>query len=328
MVWSPRRFVSCLLVAVASFAADQVTSQEDRQPPALPRRLTPYDAAVDNYINRRVPKISHGSFAADGVHPWQVSLSASSVAEPKDGHFCGATIHNERWLLTAAHCLFKCGAPTDEVCRKDLNKFVALEPDQVVVVAGTNQLREGVVRLNIARAIVHNGFSMGTMNNDIALIELRDPLKFNEKVKAIPLLQPAEESEVLKVPRNLTITGWGATTDFKELHRIASRKLQEGTAKYVTNTSCADRLTKGRFPTTANMICGKAPDAIGDACGGDSGGPAIADAKMPNARQVGIISWGGRCGDENFGRYTRVANYVAWVKQCTSSPDSCPPWKR
>ena len=46
------------------------------------------------------PLIVGGTEAARNRWPWQVSLQTS-----QGHHFCGGSLINDQWLLTAAHCL-------------------------------------------------------------------------------------------------------------------------------------------------------------------------------------------------------------------------------
>ena len=69
-----------------------------------------------------------------------------------------------------------------------------------------------------------------------------------------------------------------------------------------------------------------------DSCSGDSGGGLFSnilegkagvenDGRVKNDRWevVGIVSYGSsRCGDGNPGIYTRVSQYIQWIKQTMS----------
>ena len=63
------------------------------------------------------------------------------------------------------------------------------------------------------------------------------------------------------------------------------------------------------------MLSGEPGDGK-DTCQGDSGGPLVIKENNKFI-QVGIVSWGRGCGD--VGVYTRVSNYIDWIKKNSRS---------
>lgn len=70
---------------------------------------------------------------------------------------------------------------------------------------------------------------------------------------------------------------------------------------------------------TTNMIC--AGKGSQDSCQGDSGGPLLVQ-DGDKVEIAGIVSWGVGCGRPGYpGVYTRVTNYLNWIR--TNTPDTC-----
>jgi secreted trypsin-like serine protease len=260
----------------------------------------PYRDAVQRYLKNVEPKIVGGRPAQPGAFPWQVSLSVSWIAEAERAHFCGGTVYSDSWIVTAAHCV-------EDTAARDL-----------VVVAGTNKLGMGGTRHNVERIIVNKDYNKATSDNDIALLQLRQPLSLNNNVKAIPLATSGTEGNLLKKDSPLVVTGWGATTEGG--HSVRDLRFVE--VPYVERDTCNRPLAyDGRI--TKNMICAGVDAGGKDSCQGDSGGPLTANTGSATTL-VGVVSWGEGCAQPNrVGVYTRVANYADWVKGCASDPEKC-----
>uniref|UniRef100_A0A3B3I9T8 Peptidase S1 domain-containing protein n=1 Tax=Oryzias latipes TaxID=8090 RepID=A0A3B3I9T8_ORYLA len=93
-------------------------------------------------------RIVGGQNAPAGFWPWQVSLQTSS-------HFCGGSLINNQWVLTAAHCFPSRSA-------SGVNVVLGLQSLQ-----GSNPNR---VSQTIATLIIHPNYNSKTEDNDIALL--------------------------------------------------------------------------------------------------------------------------------------------------------------
>lgn len=87
-------------------------------------------------------------------------------------HLCGAVIISEKYLLSAAQC------------------FYSQQESWFGITVGSNKKNDETAAVHgIKRILVHENYDPFTapFKHDIALIELNQPLKFNERIKAIPI---------------------------------------------------------------------------------------------------------------------------------------------
>lgn len=86
---------------------------------------------------------------------------------------CGGTIINERYILTAAHCLTTLGKNPIKVRVGEYN--LNTDPDCYA----PNACAPGHQEIEINRTILHPYYDSTTSRNDIGLIRLARPLNFS-----------------------------------------------------------------------------------------------------------------------------------------------------
>jgi trypsin len=228
-----------------------------------------------------------GEEARPGEFPFIVSIQSRYGS-----HFCGGSLIDKRWVLTAAHCVS------------------AGDESRIKVVAGLHERRkpQGAQVLQVQRVIQHPGYGKGSVayDNDYALIELAqdaafDPIPLNEAEIVIS----NDESEA---PASVT-AGWGTTSEGGNLAEV----LQKVTVPLVSRENCEkgypDRLSD-------QMICAGLDSGGKDSCQGDSGGPLFVRDDHDRPLLAGVVSWGVGCArPTKFGVYSKVSQAVSWIRQ-------------
>lgn len=110
--------------------------------------------------------------------PYQVSLNSGY-------HFCGGSLINSQWVVSAAHC-YKSRIQ------------VRLGEHNIAVSEGSEQF------INSAKVIRHPRYNANTIDNDIMLIKLSSPATLNSRVSAISLPKSCAPSG-----SQCLISGWG-----------------------------------------------------------------------------------------------------------------------
>ncbi|KAI4457880.1 polyserase-related [Holotrichia oblita] len=211
--------------------------------------------------------------------PFQVSLRYNAWP------MCGASIIDNRHLLTAAHCV------TDDRGRlRNKSRYHAVVGD-----LRTNINSPTTVIRRILNIFVHENYNPSTIVSDVAVLRI-ESLIFNANINSIPLAANLPPPNT-----NCTISGWGLT-DFEG---DPSPILLFAHVLLLSHQTCLQ--SYGSY-LLGGMICAGFPGR--DSCSGDSGGPLVC-----NGVQIGIVSWGVRCGDLEFpGVYASVPTYVDWIR--------------
>ena len=239
--------------------------------------------------------IVNGAEAEPNSWPWMVSLRNRANGQ----HFCGGSIIDETWIITAAHCL-RDGA--DE-----------LRPENIKIVAGDHVIttiqaseREYLPR----RFLLHKEFDNITLDNDIALIELTEAIVYNDAIA--PVCLPNGPPPIGQI---CTTTGWGWTLKTGDRTR-----LNELHPSILSNEKCGSVDYWGDH-VTPNMVCAgfQGHGAGHGVCRGDSGGPLACNNNGNSPYSlVGIVSWtANRCKNPDGTKpsvFSKVYNYHDWIQ--------------
>ncbi|XP_071961346.1 coagulation factor X-like [Antedon mediterranea] len=235
-------------------------------------------------------RVVAGVVAARGSAPWMVRL----YHIPLGRYFCGGSIVNSKWIITAAHCI---------------TVFRATKHNTRIYVADyDSELKESEERFyNIEKIVTHADFNDATYDADIAMIKLDTSISnFTHYVRPICLPKNNLTERIMKPRKHGRVSGWG---DLRE-NVPRPRFMNEVYIPIVGQRNCISSTTD---TVTDNMFCAGYKQKLKDACQGDSGGPfsILHDGRW---FLFGIVSWGEGCGRPGkYGFYTRIPAFFDWI---------------
>lgn len=276
-----------------SFHSDRQWNKRGFSCTATSLQAAPPDEEVPSTCTCGIPnrqsRIVGGHPTGQNEYPWQVAIAWPGNNDFQD-LYCGGSIINKRFVLTAAHC-------------------GVISQDQVIVGAYSwlSPLTSGR-RVNIDTVIPHEQYNPETKENDIALIRLAEDLNFTDTKEAAVCLPSPGTQDTYEGTKAIA-TGWGSL-DYGT--PVFPSELQEVEVDVVNNSVCT--ATNGKVSLiTDSMLCAGSDAGGKDTCQGDSGGPLVSETNGIYT-QIGVTSMGVGCGSEDFyGVYTRLTSYVDWI---------------
>ncbi|XP_046411533.1 brachyurin [Neodiprion virginianus] len=234
-------------------------------------------------------RVVGGEEASPGQFPYQVGLFSTNAAGSTG--FCGGSILNYEWILTAAHCV---------------DVAVSVE-----VILGAQYIREDEptqVVLQVAEIIVHENWDTRNIRNDLALLRLPAPIQFTERIQPIRLPSRSQVGQTFASETGI-VSGWGRDSDSSSSISPVLRWTQN---PILTNFVCTRYYF---FSVTSAQICLSGRGGR-SSCNGDSGGPLVVTDSDGEITQVGVVSFGIAlgCAVGWPGVYVRVTDYLDWIE--------------
>ncbi|OQV19298.1 putative Atrial natriuretic peptide-converting enzyme [Hypsibius exemplaris] len=238
------------------------------------------------------PRALTGADVTEGKYPWTAALY-------HDGKFlCAATIVDQNWILTAAHCVI--GMERSHlVARLGMTLRASLTPNEQFI--------------PIDRITPHPAYRSPHAANllsataDLALLHLSVPAHWNSRVKRACL--PPTSGDL---PETLVVAGWEQTRGTKSF--LTGETLKDISIAAVEWSKCqANPLVEGSV-TGNGSFCGSFATTGSATCILDDGGAALEKNFLGRWSVLGVMNFAYGCHTANaVAGFTNVAIYSDWI---------------
>nr|XP_019544685.2 phenoloxidase-activating factor 1-like [Aedes albopictus] len=239
--------------------------------------------------------------------PWSALIQYRKLAGIYGFH-CGGTLINERYVVTAAHCV-KAVPRNWEISLVRLGEF---DIKNSGADCDADQCSSPPVDIEVEHIVVHEEYVTRLLSqyHDIALIRLVTDVRPTNFIRPIQLPSPDIEGLLFTTLTTAVSAGWGRTKTGS-----ASTLKMKVLLNLETLSYCAESYKSSGIKLRDGQLCASEWRGTG-VCSCDSGGPLMVQTGG-QFYLIGIVSLGpAKCGLKNApGVYTSVVRYTEWIRR-------------
>ncbi|KAK9751277.1 Serine protease gd N-terminus [Popillia japonica] len=279
-------------------------------------------------LKTQVRPLVYNGKKAEEYWPWHIAVMI--LKNSKFDYHCGGTLVSSTSVLTAAHCVTvlstKKSVLTAAHCVTVLSTKKMIDKDLFLLYMGLTHISDPgpYFKLRLVKDIViHKDFDPGRYFNDLAVVEINDPVEFSDYIKPI-CLWDGDLGITSLIGQIGTVVGWGIDNSNE-----TAQDLMEAKMPIVALETCLyhDPNFFSQF-TSPKTFCAGGPNGSA-VCTGDSGGGMVFPRKNTQINKDiwyirgivirGIVSVSPRDGDsvcntKNYAVFTDIAQHLAWIK--------------
>ncbi|XP_020278698.1 transmembrane protease serine 9-like [Pseudomyrmex gracilis] len=236
------------------------------------------------------PRIIGGQEVSENEFPWMAGI----ISVNQSRLICGASIINDRYVITAAHCVpygfnkddLKVSVGAHSSCKWDTKSTI----------------------FSVESIIPHPRYERNTNFADIMLVKLIMKITFNNIVRPICLPKLGFDAVSTFAGQFASVLGWGLSENNSMVYPNCGLRIVD--LMLFKQSEC---------PTNVStLICAGHKQLPRGTCAGDSGGPLQILDKNQKHVLIGITSNGVSCANIYYPDfYTDVTRMISWIIQVT-----------